>query len=225
MADPLLNARGVRKSYPNAAGALEILRGVDVTVRPGEFVAVLGASGSGKSTLLSLLAGLDRPTAGEIQLDGERLDGRTERELARVRREKIGFVFQAFHLVPSLNVIENVALPLAFRTGRVDERPARALLDALGLSERTTHFPDQLSGGEKQRVALARALVNDPKIVFADEPTGNLDAANGRRGLDLLEAHTRARGRALVLVTHDHDIAARADRRVLLKDGVLSVTT
>lgn len=222
MTEPLLSARALRKSYPGARGPLDILLGVNLTLAPGEFVAVLGASGSGKSTLLSLLAGLDRPTAGEILLDGERLDGRPERDLARIRREKIGFVFQAFHLVPSLNVIENVALPLAFRAGAMDEGPARALLDALGLSERIGHFPDQLSGGEKQRVALARALVNDPKIVFADEPTGNLDAANGRRGLDLLEAHTRARGRALVLVTHDTDIADRADRRVLLKDGVLS---
>lgn len=223
MTEPLLGARGLRKSYPGARGPLDILLGVDLDIQAGEFVAVLGASGSGKSTLLSLLAGLDRPTAGEILLDGERLDGRPERDLARIRREKIGFVFQAFHLVPGLNVMENVALPLAFRTGTVNEGPALALLDALGLSERATHFPDQLSGGEKQRVALARALVNDPKIVFADEPTGNLDAVNGRRGLDLLEAHTRARGRALVLVTHDNDIAARADRRVLLKDGVLSV--
>ena len=144
-------------------------------------------------------------------MDGERLDGRPERELARIRREKIGFVFQAFHLVPSLTVLENVFLPSAFRDGRGNEGPARALLEKLGLSDRAEHFPDQLSGGEKQRAALARALVNQPKIVFADEPTGNLDAANAR-----------ADGRALVLVTHDVDIAARADRRLLLKNGALS---
>jgi putative ABC transport system ATP-binding protein len=222
VAGPLLRARGLRKSYPTARGPLDVLAGLDVDIAAGEFVAVLGASGSGKSTLLSLLAGLDRPTAGEILLDGERLDGRPERDLARIRREKIGFVFQAFHLVPSLTVVENVFLPGAFRAGRVDEGPARARLERLGLLDRADHFPDQLSGGEKQRTALARALANDPKIVFADEPTGNLDAANARRGMDLLETHARTDGRALVLVTHDVDVAARADRRLILKNGALS---
>ncbi|MBK6879338.1 MAG: ABC transporter ATP-binding protein [Elusimicrobia bacterium] len=222
MNGPLLRARGLRKTYPTARGPLDVLAGLDIDIASGEFVAILGASGSGKSTLLSLLAGLDRPTGGEILLDGERLDGRPEREMARIRREKIGFVFQAFHLVPSLTVLENVFLPSAFRDGRGNEGPARALLEKLGLSDRAEHFPDQLSGGEKQRAALARALVNQPKIVFADEPTGNLDAANARRGLDLLEANARADGRALVLVTHDVDIAARADRRLLLKNGALS---
>lgn len=222
MTNPLLRARGLRKSYPTARGPLDVLAGLDVDIAAGEFVAILGASGSGKSTLLSLLAGLDRPTAGEILLDGERLDGRPERDLARIRREKIGFVFQAFHLVPSLTVVENVLLPGAFCAGRVEEGPARSLLERLGLLDRADHFPDQLSGGEKQRAALARALANEPRIVFAEEPTGNLDAVNARRGMDLLETHARAAARALVLVTHDVEIAARADRRLLLKNGPLS---
>ncbi len=220
-AGPILRARGLCKSFPLPDGSVEALRGIDLDVRRGEFVAVLGASGSGKSTLLSLLAGLDRPTAGEVTLDGERLGLLPEAELARVRRQKVGFVFQAYHLVPSLTVLENAALPLAFQNGAFSSEKAADLLRQVGLEARAHFFPDQLSGGEKQRTAIARALVNDPAVVFADEPTGNLDSKNGKNVLDLLEAHTRGAGRTLVLVTHETDIAARADRRIHLKDGRL----
>jgi putative ABC transport system ATP-binding protein len=198
---------------------VKALEGVDLSVRRGEFLAIQGPSGSGKSTLLSLLAGLDRPTSGEVWLDGVRLDDRSEAAVARARREKVGFVFQSFHLVSSLTVLENVLLPLAFRDGRFDEAKGRSLLERLGLADRSDFLPDKLSGGEKQRAALARALVNDPLVVFADEPTGNLDSANGARVMELLEEHTRAAGRTLVLVTHDEGLAGRADRRVRLRDG------
>ncbi|HNI56155.1 MAG TPA: ABC transporter ATP-binding protein [Elusimicrobiota bacterium] len=218
----ILEARNLGKSYRVNGRPLPILRDISFQLAAGESVAIQGVSGSGKSTLLSLLAGLDRPTAGEIILENERLDLLPEKELARIRREKIGFVFQAFHLVPSLTVLENVLLPAAFRSGAFSEDRGRALLDRVGLADRAEHFPDQLSGGEKQRAALARALVNAPKLIFADEPTGNLDSKNGRAVLDLLEEHTRTAGRALVLVTHDDAVASRADRRLRLIDGALA---
>jgi putative ABC transport system ATP-binding protein len=218
----ILEARNLGKSYRVNGRPLPILRDISFQLAAGESVAIQGVSGSGKSTLLSLLAGLDRPTAGEIILENERLDLLPEKELARIRREKIGFVFQAFHLVPSLTVLENVLLPAAFRSGAFSEDRGRALLDRVGLADRAEHFPDQLSGGEKQRAALARALVNEPKLIFADEPTGNLDSKNGRAVLDLLEEHTRKAGRALVLVTHDDAVASRADRRLRLIDGALA---
>jgi len=218
----ILEARNLGKSYRVNGRPLPILRDISFQLAAGESVAIQGVSGSGKSTLLSLLAGLDRPTAGEIILENERLDLLPEKELARIRREKIGFVFQAFHLVPSLTVLENVLLPAAFRSGAFSEDRGRALLDRVGLADRAGHFPDQLSGGEKQRAALARALVNEPKLIFADEPTGNLDSKNGRAVLDLLEEHTRTAGRALVLVTHDDAVASRADRRLRLIDGALA---
>jgi len=219
---PLIAATDLRKSFPLAKGALEVLHGVTLAVRPGELVAIQGASGSGKSTLLSLLAGLDRPTSGEITLAGERLDILAEKDLARVRREKIGFVFQAFHLVPSLSLLENVALPWAFKSGSFAADHPRALLERVGLKDRADFRPDQVSGGEKQRAAIARALVNDPAVVFADEPTGNLDSANGRAVMDLLEANTRQAGKTLVLVTHDAEVAARADRILRIQDGRLA---
>jgi putative ABC transport system ATP-binding protein len=219
---PILRAQGVTKSFPAPTGKLEVLRGLDLAIEAGEFVAIKGVSGSGKSTLLSILAGLDRATSGEIELDGERLDLLPERELARVRREKVGFVFQAFHLVPSLTALENVTLPLGFGSGRIDEARGRDLLDAVGLTPRALWFPDQLSGGEKQRVAIARALACDPAVIFADEPTGNLDTATGLAVLDLLERAARERKRTLVLVTHEAELAARADRRVSIRDGVIA---
>ncbi len=216
----LIVAKGVGKSFPTAQGPLEVLKEISLNVGRGEFLALQGASGSGKSTLLSLLAGLDHPTVGEITLDGERLDRLPQSQLARVRREKVGFVFQSFHLVASLSVLENVQLPMAFRgRGFADENKARALLDGVGLTHRADFLPGKLSGGEKQRAAIARALVNDPPVVFADEPTGNLDSLNGRRVLELLEKHTVHAGRSLILVTHDPDIAARAHRRLLMRDG------
>lgn len=216
----LLSAQHVSKSFPTDRGPLLVLNDISLDVPRGEFLALQGASGSGKSTLLSLLAGLDRPTSGEIVLDGERLDPLAETDRARVRREKVGFVFQSFHLVPSLTVLENVQLPLAFRRGGfTHQEKARELLERVALWDRAHFLPGKLSGGEKQRAAIARALINDPAVVFADEPTGNLDSMNGQRVLDLLEEHTVKAGRTLVLVTHDPDIAARADRRLHLKDG------
>lgn len=216
----LIVAQGVGKSFPTPQGPLEVLKDVSLEVVRGEFVALQGASGSGKSTLLSLLAGLDRPTVGEITLDGQRLDRLAQAPLARVRRDKVGFVFQSFHLVPSLTVLENVQLPMAFRgRGFSNDDKARSLLDGVGLAQRADFLPGKLSGGEKQRVAIARALINDPLVVFADEPTGNLDSINGRRVLEVLEKHTVHAGRSLVLVTHDPDIAARAHRRLHLHDG------
>lgn len=220
----LLSARGVSKSFRTDRGPLLVLNDISMDVTRGEFLALQGASGSGKSTLLSLLAGLDRPTSGKIVLDGERLDPLAEKDLARVRRDKVGFVFQSFHLVPSLTVLENVQLPLAFRGGGFTHHAkAQNLLERVDLWDRAHFLPNKLSGGEKQRAAIARALINDPAVVFADEPTGNLDSKNGTRVLDLLEEHTVRAGRTLVLVTHDPDIAARAHRRVNLKDGRLDV--
>ena len=220
MSAALLSARHVSKSFPTDRGPLLVLNDISLDVARGEFLALQGASGSGKSTLLSLLAGLDRLTAGEIWLDGERLDRLSEKDLSRVRRTKVGFVFQSFHLVPSLTVLENVQLPLAFRGGGfAHDAKARDLLERVHLWDRAHFLPGKLSGGEKQRAALARALINDPAVVFADEPTGNLDSQNGRMVLDLLEEHTVKAGRTLVLVTHDPDISGRAHRRVHLKDG------
>jgi putative ABC transport system ATP-binding protein len=217
----ILRASNIRKSFIVSKGVIDVLRGVDLSIAKGEFVAIQGASGSGKSTLLSLLAGLDRSTSGEIELDGLRLDGLSENELARVRREKIGFVFQAFHLVPSLTLLENICLPAAFQKNSFSIEKGRALLENVGLSHRADFFPEQISGGEKQRAAIARALVNDPAVVFADEPTGNLDSVNGAKVLELLESQTKKSGRTLILVTHDLEIANRADRRIHLKDGVV----
>ncbi|MBL8024315.1 MAG: ABC transporter ATP-binding protein [Elusimicrobia bacterium] len=218
----ILSARRVHKSFPTDQGLLPVLNDISLDVPRGDFLVLQGASGSGKSTLLSLLAGLDRPTSGEILLDGERLDQREEKDLARIRREKVGFVFQSFHLVPSLTVLENVQLPLAFhRDGFSHAAKARELLERVDLWARADFLPGKLSGGEKQRAAIARALINDPAVVFADEPTGNLDSKNGERVLALLEEHTVKEGRTLLLVTHDPAIAARGHRCLHMKDGRL----
>jgi len=198
---------------------LAILEGIDLEVRRGEFVAVLGPSGSGKSTLLALAAGLDRPSAGEVRLDGERIDALGEDRLALLRRHKIGFVFQSFQLLGNLTARENVLLPLEL-AGFDDARArADALLDAVGLAERGHHYPSQLSGGEQQRVALARAFAARPALLLADEPTGNLDGATGRVVLDLLIGLRAEQGTTLVLVTHDPAVAGLADRRIHLRDG------
>jgi putative ABC transport system ATP-binding protein len=202
------------------------LRGVDLTVERGEFVAIMGPSGCGKSTLLNLLAGLDRPTAGEVWLDSERIDRLTETELARLRRRKMGFVFQFFNLVPTLSVVENVELPLLLvgRRRRDARRSADRLLNDLGIAERRGAAPILLSGGQQQRVALARALANTPAIVLGDEPTGNLDSAATRDVLGLLRG-ARDRGQTLLIVTHDARVAAAADRIVNLRDGRLADET
>jgi putative ABC transport system ATP-binding protein len=222
----VLEARGLAKTYDTGGTEVLALRGVDLSIERGEFVAIMGPSGCGKSTLLNLLAGLDRPTAGEVWLDGERIDGLTETELARLRRRKIGFVFQFFNLVPTLSVIENVELPLLLvgRHRRDARRSAVELLSGLGIGNKRNAAPALLSGGQQQRVALARALANMPDIVLADEPTGNLDSAAAREVLELLRA-ARDRGQTLLLVTHDARVAASADRVVALRDGLVSDET
>jgi putative ABC transport system ATP-binding protein len=207
------------KSLSSGDRPVQILHGIDLHIAAGEFVAIMGPSGSGKSTLLGLIAGLDSPTSGSIKLAGQELVGLGEDALARLRGRTLGFVFQSFHLLPTLTAEENVAVPLELR-GERDARPrARALLATVGLADRGHHLPAQLSGGEQQRVALARAFVAEPPILLADEPTGNLDSATGERVLALL-ADLRARtGTTMVLVTHDASLAARADRVITLRDG------
>jgi putative ABC transport system ATP-binding protein len=190
-------------------------------VPSGQFVAVVGPSGSGKSTLLGLIAGLDDPSSGRILIDGADITGLGEDALARLRGQKIGFVFQSFHLIPSLTALENILVPMEIAGRRDAAVRAQVLLDEVGLQGRGHHYPSQLSGGEQQRVAIARALSNDPVIVLADEPTGNLDSANGRHIVDLLLSINRTRGTTVVLVTHDAELAALADARLVLRDGAV----
>jgi putative ABC transport system ATP-binding protein len=218
----VLEARNLAKTYDTGGSKVLALRGVDLAVRRGEFVAIRGPSGCGKSTLLNLLAGLDRPTAGEVWLDGERIDELGETRLAHLRRRKIGFVFQFFNLIPTLSVVENVELPLLLvGRGRREARgSAGDLLSGLGVLDKQAAAPSQLSGGEQQRVALARALAAGPDVVLADEPTGNLDSAAARDVMGLLRA-ARDRGQTLLLVTHDASVASAADRVVTLRDGLV----
>lgn len=220
MSDAAVRATGIEKTYQQGEDVIRALRGIDITVAAGEFLAVTGASGSGKSTLMHILGGLDRPDAGEVFLEGDGLSALGDEELALVRRRRLGFVLQFFNLLPTLSALENAAFPLlldgvADATGR-----AEAALDEVGLAGRATHRPSQLSGGEQQRVALARALVTDPAVVFADEPTGNLDSVTGEEILKLLRK-TADNGQTIVMVTHDPTIAGFADRMVVLRDGVL----
>jgi putative ABC transport system ATP-binding protein len=217
-----LEARHVRRSLPLGDQRIEILRGIDLTIDPGESVALMGPSGSGKSTLLGILAGLDRPTEGQVLVDGIDITDMPESRLAVVRNAKIGMVFQAFNLIPTLTAQENVEVPLYVgnHPGSAAER-ARQMLDLVGLAHRTGHKPNQLSGGEQQRVAIARALATDPAIVIADEPTGNLDAHTGELILELL-ADLRARLHTTFLIaTHDQRVASRAERSVTIVDGLL----
>jgi putative ABC transport system ATP-binding protein len=215
----MIELRDVSKTVTSGTEPLTILHPMTTTIARGQFVAVVGPSGSGKSTLLGLIAGLDAPSGGSVVIDGVDITRLGEDELAKLRGEKIGFVFQFFHLIPSLTAYENVAVPLEIRGEPNAARKARALLEEVGLTGRAHHYPSQLSGGEQQRVALARALANDPPIVLADEPTGNLDSANGRHIMDLLRSVHRSRGTTVVLVTHDADLAALADARIALRDG------
>ena len=219
MMTPRLEMRRLTRRLPSGDRELTILDNVDVTIEPGEFVAVLGPSGSGKSTLLALMAGLDRPTSGEIRIDGQAIQGMTEDQLAVLRREKIGFVFQSFQLLGNLTARENVLLPIELRGMPKALARADELLAAVGLGDRGHHYPSQLSGGEQQRVALARAFAARPSILLADEPTGNLDGATGRKILELLTDLRRREGTTLVLVTHDPAVAALADRLIHLRDG------
>ena len=215
-----LGARALRRYYGREPALVRALDGVDLDVGTGETVAVMGPSGCGKSTLLHLLGGLDRPSDGEVWLAGERIDQLTERALARRRRDAIGFVFQAFHLMEELTAVENVELPalLAGRSPRGARRQAAGLLDQVGLADRARHLPSALSGGQRQRVAIARALANEPKVLLADEPTGNLDSEATLDVLRLFES-LHAAGQTLVIVTHDARIAATADRLISMRDG------
>jgi len=215
----LIEAREVSKIYEIGARRVAVLDRVSLAVGAGEFLVIEGASGSGKTTLLSLLSGLDRPSAGRVLFDGRDITDLDEDALAPVRTAALGFVFQNFHLVPSLNVLENVMFPAELAGDPAARGKALALLDRVGLAERAQSFPHQLSGGEKQRTAICRALVNGPRVVFADEPTGNLDSANGAAVLALLLELRRERGATLVLVTHNREMAGRADRVVTLRDG------
>jgi putative ABC transport system ATP-binding protein len=217
----VIEVRDAKKWIQNGARRVEILKGITMTIPAGQFVAILGASGSGKSTLLGLLAGLDTPSSGDIWLDGIPIHNLAEAELAAVRGEKIGFVFQSYQLIETLTALENVLLPYELNLEGSGIAQARRLLGEVGLSERVNHYPIQLSGGEQQRVALARAFIVEPPIVMADEPTGNLDSANGRMVLDLLLERNRKAGTTLVLVTHDPEIASRADRKIVLRDGLI----
>jgi putative ABC transport system ATP-binding protein len=215
----MIQLREVSKTVTSGSEPLTILHPLTVEIPRGQFVAIVGPSGSGKSTLLGLIAGLDAPTSGQVVIDGVDITRLDEDALAKLRGEKIGFVFQFFHLIPSLTAFENVSVPMEIANAPDAGPRARALLEEVGLTGRAHHYPSQLSGGEQQRVALARALANDPPILLADEPTGNLDSNNGRHILELLRDIHRTRGTTIVLVTHDRELAAIADGRLVLRDG------
>jgi lipoprotein-releasing system ATP-binding protein len=221
MSEPFLSARGVAKSYVMGKRTLEVLRSVNLDIARGEFLALQGASGAGKSTILHLIGGLDSPNAGGIYFDGQDLAKFSEGELTHFRNRRVGFVFQAYHLLPELTALENVCLPA--RVARISAATAaergRALLARVGLQERTEHKPFELSGGEQQRVAIARALINEPELLLADEPTGNLDSHTGGEIIELLKNLGTEKRMTLAIATHDEKVAAHAQRRVLLVDG------
>jgi len=216
----MLRCEHLTQTYRSGSGTLTVLQDISFTVSPGEFVAIVGPSGSGKTTLLGLLAGLDRPASGSVWLDDDDLSAMDEDARAALRGEKVGFVFQSYQLIPTLTALENVQVPLELR-GERDAGRARELLIRVGLGDRTGHYPAQLSGGEQQRVALARAFSTRPKLLFADEPTGNLDQRTGADIIELMTALNREAGTTLVLVTHDPELAARARRILRLADGRL----
>ena len=216
----MLRCENLTQAYRSGAGTLTVLEDISFMVSPGEFLAIVGPSGSGKTTLLGLLAGLDRPASGEVWLDGNPLSAMNEDERAALRGAKVGFVFQSYQLIPMLTALENVQVPLELR-GESDPARARALLERVGLGDRTGHYPAQLSGGEQQRVALARAFSTQPKVLFADEPTGNLDQRTGAGIIELMTDLNREAGTTLVLVTHDPELAGRARRILRLADGRL----
>ncbi len=217
--DAALELADVYLTLPAASGPVEILKGVSFRAMPGESVAVVGPSGSGKSSLIAVATGIERATRGEVKLLGESLSGKSEDELARLRRGRVSLVFQSFHLLGTMNAFDNVRAPLEIAGLPDVDRLAAAALEAVGLKARMDHYPGQLSGGERQRVAVARALASNPAIVFADEPTGNLDRASGTMVADMLFAIARERSATLVVVTHDQEIARRADRIVEMSDG------
>ena len=216
----LIEARGLWKSYPMQAEEVHALRGVDLDVESGEYAAIMGTSGSGKSTLMNLLGCLDTPSKGSYRLNGREVSSMEDDELAHVRNQEIGFVFQTFHLLPRASALRNVELPLVYRGVRAEERRERArqALESVDLGDRIEHRPNELSGGQRQRVAIARALVNQPSMVLADEPTGNLDSATGEEILAIFDDLNR-RGNTLLVVTHEEDVAAHAKRVIRLRDG------
>jgi putative ABC transport system ATP-binding protein len=216
---PLVRISDLHLTVPSAAGPVNILRGVDLDIGKGQAVGLVGPSGSGKTSLLMVLAGLERATSGSVSVNGQEITRLNEDALAKLRREQVGIVFQAFHLIPTMTALENVSIPLELAGVRNADARARAALDAVGLSHRLTHLPGQLSGGEQQRTALARAFAPEPALLLADEPTGNLDHATGEIIIDLLFALRRRTGTTLLLITHDRDLAARCDRQVRLSDG------
>ena len=217
--DILISGRNLRRHYRRGSETVQALDGVDVDVRAGDSVCVLGPSGSGKTTLVNLLSALDAPTSGELTIGGRRVDGLSERELVDVRRGLLGYVFQQFHLIPTLTVAENVALPLLFLGRKTDPAELARVLAAVGLSDRAGHLPRELSGGQMQRVAIGRALAVRPRVLIADEPTGNLDRHTGEAIFDLFQQTVREDGVALVLTTHNLALAARCDRTLTLADG------
>ncbi|HKG34530.1 MAG TPA: ABC transporter ATP-binding protein [Gemmatimonadales bacterium] len=225
MSDAILRCQSLSRTYRSGSRDLTVLKDITFDVSPGEFLAILGPSGSGKTTLLGLLAGLDLPSSGTVHLDGQQLGSMSEDKRARLRVEKIGFVFQSFQLIPTLTAQENVQVPLELRGESGARTRARDLLNRVGLTGREHHYPVQLSGGEQQRVALARAFSTGPKILFADEPTGNLDASTGGTIIELMGGLNKDQGTTLILVTHDLELAARARRTIRLADGRLSGDT
>jgi len=224
MSEPILSARGLKKTYAVGKRALEVLRGVDMTVSRGDFVALRGASGTGKSTLLHLIGGLDSPNAGEIIFCGQNLAAFSESRLTNFRNRRVGFVFQAYHLLPELTALENVCLParIARTPAAQAEKRGRELLARVGLGERLEHKPSELSGGEQQRVAIARALVNEPELLLADEPTGNLDSHTGGEIIELLKQLRAEKQMTLIIATHDAKVAATAPRVIELVDGLIA---
>ncbi len=218
---PRLSARGLQRSFRIGGNRIQVLRGIDLDLAPGESVFLCGASGAGKTTLLYTIAGLETPEAGSVEFEGHSLYGLSGNALARLRNDRMGFVFQSYFLLPELTALENVLLP-SLIGGKNTEARARELLDRVGLKDRMDHLPAELSGGEQQRVAIARSLINDPSILFADEPTGNLDSKNGEVIIALLLDLAKADGRTLAVVTHDDRLAARGDRLVRIVDGLLA---
>jgi putative ABC transport system ATP-binding protein len=219
----VIELHNVEKIYNEGKeNELKVLKGINLKIKEGEYASIVGPSGSGKSTLVHIMGCLDRPTRGKVLIDGEDVSKLNDEQLARIRREKIGFVFQQYYLIPVLNAIENVKIPMNLNNPKNIDKDARAreLLKLVGLEDRMHHFPNQLSGGEMQRVAIARALANDPKIILADEPTGNLDSKRGEEIISLLEKLNKE-GKTIVIVTHDLSIAKRAKRKIMIKDGEL----
>lgn len=229
MSQALITTSDLHRGFKMGDSVVHVLRGVSLSVSPGEFLAIEGRSGSGKSTLLHIMGALDEPTSGTVDYDGADLFAKSQTERSRIRNLSFGFVFQFYHLLPELNVLENAMVAAMVKHGTLDYLArqgglaghAAAILDSLGMSHRLKHRPAQLSGGERQRVAIARALMNEPRVLFADEPTGNLDAETGAQIMRVLEA-LHAKGQTIIMVTHDRTIAKRADRAMVLKDGILS---